>query len=169
MDSRSPLVHVLELRAPPNPFMSTEAAHRIGPRPACRDTDRSAPLFAADRQTFAALRAAALEHEAAVLGAHPHQEPVSLFPAPGIRLKCALTLHKSPYENEPPMLANAFGRCQCTGVCATVCDLHGGGMTPQAACAFGLSPKFSTPVEKTVEINGSARYSEAFAKMVWRT
>ena len=40
-------------------------------------------------QPFTALRAAALEHEAAVLGGHAHQEPVGLLPVPPVRLKCA--------------------------------------------------------------------------------
>src|SRR5216683_7728628 len=73
-------------------------------------------------------------------------------------------------ENEPTMLANAFGRCQSAQkmlrcqwrvVCAKVCVLQdlfadrGRSSLPTPAetgCAFGLSPKFSTPVEKTVEI-----------------
>ena len=71
---------------------------------------------------------------------------------------------------EPTMLANAFGRCQSDQkmlrcqwrlVCAKVCVLQdlfadpGRNSSPTPAetgCAFGLFPKFSTPVEKTVEI-----------------
>jgi hypothetical protein len=37
--------------------------------------------------------------------------------------------------------------------------------TPSNGMAFGLSPKFSTPVEKAVEIHGFACTSEAFSKI----
>src|SRR3954463_15659353 len=40
-------------------------------------------------QALAALRAAALEHQPAFLGRHPHEKPVRLFPVPPVRLKCA--------------------------------------------------------------------------------
>ena len=82
--------------------------------------------------------------------------------------------------NEPTMLANAFGRCQSEElmlrcqwrvVCAKVCVLQGlfadrgwnSSPTPaETGCAFGLFPKFSTPVEKTVEIRTDLSLSFGF-------
>src|SRR5437867_2971817 len=77
-----------------------------------RARPRSA-LFAAHGQTFAALRAAALQDQTAVLGAHPHHKPVRLLPMTRVRLERALALHGFPSgENEPTMLANGFRECQ---------------------------------------------------------
>jgi hypothetical protein len=62
-----------------------------------------------------------------------------------IRLKRALALHVTPQEeNEPSMVTNGFNECQCRWFVLE--------RLLQLVCAFGLSPKFSTPVEKTVEI-----------------
>jgi hypothetical protein len=70
-------------------------------------------LFAADRQAFAPLGAAALQDETAIFGAHPHQETVRLLAMTRIGLERALALHDIPSgENEPSMLANAFQECQ---------------------------------------------------------
>jgi hypothetical protein len=46
-----------------------------------------------------------------------------------------------------------FGECQSAQDCVRVCVLLRSWRSwePQPPCAFGLSPKFSTPVEKTVE------------------
>jgi hypothetical protein len=63
--------------------------------------------------------------------------------------------------NERTMLANEFGRCQCGVVCVRVSILQDFSADPaeilrrprqKRGYAFGLFPKFSTPVEKTVEI-----------------
>src|SRR5262245_58820443 len=61
-------------------------------------------LFAADRQTFAAFGTAALEHQSAVLRAHPHQKPVRPLAAARVGLERALSLHEIPSAwNEPSM------------------------------------------------------------------
>ena len=52
---------------------------------------------------------------------------------------------------EPPMLANAFQECQTLDECATVGVLSRESSSLFHPCAFGLFPKFSTPVEKAVE------------------
>src|SRR5262245_42832340 len=74
-------------------------------------------------------------------------------PPPGVRLERPLPLPIPSLGNEPSMLAFAFGRCQCSVDCATVPSLHESKSPLQGPCTFGLSPKFSTPVEKTVEIH----------------
>jgi hypothetical protein len=75
------------------------------------------------------------------------------FPAASdVRLESSLALHIPSLRNEPSMLAFVFGRCQRRAVCVTVATLHSRKTPQQGRCAFGLSPKFSTPVEKTVEI-----------------
>jgi hypothetical protein len=90
---------------------------------------------------------------------------------PCVRLRCRLLgwnvrfpfipCNSLRSENEPTMLANAFGRCQCGVVCVRVCILQDFSADPaeilrrprqKRGYAFGLFPKFSTPVEKTVEI-----------------
>ena len=50
----------------------------------------SAWLFRRDRQSLAAFRAATLENDPAVLGAHPNPKPVRATPAAAIWLKRAL-------------------------------------------------------------------------------
>ena len=47
-------------------------------------------LFLSHRQSLASFRPAAFENETAVLGAHPHHEPMGAPPAAAIRLKRAL-------------------------------------------------------------------------------
>jgi hypothetical protein len=44
--------------------------------------------------------------------------------------------------------------CQANWLCAKVAVFRSIGppLTPPHTCSFGLSPEFSTPVEKTVEI-----------------
>jgi hypothetical protein len=77
------------------------------------------------------------------------------FPAPArVWLERPLPLHIPSLGNEPTMLAFTFGRCQCRALCVTVPSLHESKSPLQGPCSFGLSPKFSTPVEKTVEIRG---------------
>src|SRR5262245_42515486 len=75
------------------------------------------------------------------------------LPVARIRLKRALSLHVTlPKKFEPAMLANAFEECQSGG---RVCYSRRPFLPVLACfnrCWFGLFPKFSTPVEKTVEI-----------------
>src|SRR3954463_10323457 len=49
------------------------------------------------------------------------------------------------------MLANGLIGCQSPGRCVRVCVLLRPVPAVVIPCAFGLSPKFSTPVEKSVE------------------
>jgi len=58
-------------------------------------------LLAADRQALSPLGPPALQHEAPVLGAHAHQEPVGSLPAPRIWLKRPLSLHVPSLERNP--------------------------------------------------------------------
>src|SRR6185503_8879648 len=127
---------------------------------------------AADGEPFAALRTAPLEHEPPVLGAHAHEESVRLLPVTRIGLKRAHSLgHEIPSRRravrasarqtaliEPLMLSNGFRECQSTGAqeCATVGVLLWPVPAAVDPCSFGLSPEFSTPVEKTVENRGEA-------------
>ncbi len=62
VDSNTPLVDLLELRTPADVFGWTE----------------SQELLAADRQTLPPLRAAAFQHEAAILRAHANEESMRL-------------------------------------------------------------------------------------------
>src|SRR5262249_54547219 len=73
---------------------------------------------------------------------------------------------QSSTENEPSMLANGFQQCQSDAVFseARVCysrrpsrALNCPVRVAVIQCSFGLSPEFSTPVEKTVENSGEAR------------
>ena len=118
----------------------------------------SCQLLATHSEPFAALRAAPFEHQPAVLGAHPHEKSVRLLAVTRVGLKRAHSLgHDIPSrEIEPSMLANGFGECQSTGAqeCATVGVLLWPVPAAVDPCSFGLSPKFSTPVEKTVENRG---------------
>lgn len=137
VDPDAAVVDLLKLDAAPNPLF----------RPELRQ------LFAADRQPFPALRPPALQDQAAVLGAHPDEEAVRPLAVTRVRLKCALSLHGSPSrETELSILANRFVGCQLRRPpgCATVSGLPRDS-PPAAMRAFGLSPEFSTPVEKTVE------------------
>src|SRR5688572_11122872 len=56
-------------------------------------------LLVGDRQTLASLGSTALEYDPPVLGCHADPEAVGLLAAPGIRLKCALSLHARLYES----------------------------------------------------------------------
>src|SRR5262249_28746602 len=59
---------------------------------------------------------------------------------------------------EPSMLSNGFRKCQCGRLnCVRVAVLHAPSQVQQADDRFGLPPKFSTPVEQTVEIPQIAR------------
>lgn len=65
------LVDALELRAAPNPFVRPERGHL-------------------QRQALPALGAAALQNQAAVLRAHPHEKSMGAPAAAIVRLKCSL-------------------------------------------------------------------------------
>jgi hypothetical protein len=65
------------------------------PRSASLALSITARLFAADCQSLAALCATALQHETAVLRAHPHEKAMRLLPVSRIRLKSTLALHFS--------------------------------------------------------------------------
>jgi hypothetical protein len=112
-------------------------------------------LFAADSETLPALGASPLQHEPAVFRAHPDQKSVRPLAPASVRLECALALHEPSFRgrNEPSMLSNGFDQCQWNdGLCySRRPSREPSGNTRPTPCAFGLSPKFSTPVEKTVE------------------
>ena len=82
MDSGATLVDLFELRAPANALVWAELQ-----------------LFAADRQAFSAFGAAALQHQAAVFGAHSHQKPMRLLAVARVGLKSPNSLsHDIPSE-----------------------------------------------------------------------
>src|SRR5262245_44807551 len=104
-------------------------------------------------KTLAALRASPFQHDTAVFRAHADQKAVCALPPARIGLKRALTLHDILRKVvELSMLANAFRQCQTLEECATVGVLSREFTGLFRPCAFGLFPKFSTPVEKAVEI-----------------
>jgi hypothetical protein len=111
------------------------------------------PLLAGDGQPFSAFCAASFQDEPTVLRAHTDEKTVRPLPSAGVGLKRAFTFHGILLvENEPSMLANAFGECQLTAGCVTVGVLSRSAVRSGIrSMLFGLPPKFSTPVEKTVE------------------
>jgi hypothetical protein len=109
MNARSALINQLKLGTAPNAF---ERAKSL-----VQSTGQAARLLAADREALAALCATPLQHEAAVLRAHPNQEAVRPFAATRIRLKSALALHdtsttETSRENELSMVAKLPEECQ---------------------------------------------------------
>ena len=80
-------VDQLEFGAPANPLARPKTSHREA-------------LLVADRQALPPLGAPTLQHEASVLGAHPHEEPVGPAAMTLVRLKCTLALHVSPHKND---------------------------------------------------------------------
>ena len=84
MEPDAALVDILEFRPSPNSLGNQEFQRK---------------LLAAYRQTLATLGAAALQDEATVFGAHPHQKSMRLRASTLIRLKRADSLsHDSPSE-----------------------------------------------------------------------
>ena len=77
VDPRAGLIDLLKLRVPPDPLVLAK-----------RQT-----LFAADRQPFSPLGAAALQYETAVLGAHTDEKPMRPRSVTRIGLKRAFPLH----------------------------------------------------------------------------
>ena len=70
-----------------------------------------------------------------------------------IGLKRALSLHAILWKlNEPPMLANAFSRCQSRRSVLQSASFPERLSVPGFHVRLVSSQKFSTPVEKTVEI-----------------
>jgi hypothetical protein len=111
-------------------------------------------LLAADRQAFTPFCPPPLQYKPAVFCTHSHQKPMSSLSAASIGLKRSLSLHCESFciNNKPSMVANAFLRCQLARLCVRVGGFRESSPRRSKACAFGCSPKFSTPVEKTVEI-----------------
>ena len=111
-------------------------------------------LLAADGQAFTTFRTPPLQHKSAVFRTHSHEKPMCFLAAPRIGLKSSLSLHCESFcsNNKPSMVANAFLRCQLARLCVRVGGFRESSPRRSRACAFGCSPKFSTPVEKTVEI-----------------
>ena len=135
----------------------------IGPAQAQR-------LFAADRQALPALGAAALQDESPVFRAHANQKSMCTAAAAFIRLESPLPFHRLLRECEVGVAVlrlsaneertfNGIGRFLTVSI-ARAFVLQSPVLrraftslfSPRSACRFGLSPKFSTPVEKTVEI-----------------
>src|SRR4029450_4813450 len=111
-------------------------------------------LLAADSQAFTPFRTPPFQHKAAVLGTHSYEKPMSFLAPASIGLKCPLSLHCERFwsNTRPSMVANAFLRCQLARLCVRVGGFRESSPRRSRACAFGCSPKFSTPGEKTVEI-----------------
>jgi hypothetical protein len=149
VNARALLIYTQKLGTAPNPFFRPEASHARG-----QTLRRPRLFFAADRQTLAPLGAAALQDETPVLGGHAHEKTVRPRAMARIWLKCSDTLsHVDPFDEE--RTANVSGRFRGVStrvVCVRVSVLHETSRPRKIRCAFGLSPKFSTPVEKTVEI-----------------
>ena len=109
-------------------------------------------LFAAHRQPFTAFGAPALEHQPAVFRTHTNQKAVCPPAMPRIRLKRALPLHDVPSERDRTAnVSEGVPRVSIQCDCVRVDVLSEALVRPARSCVFGLSPKFSTPVEKTVE------------------
>jgi hypothetical protein len=111
------------------------------------------PLARGDSQTLAALGAAALENDAAVLCTHAHPEPVSSTAAAAIWLKRAL--HWTPGWGDSPagetwIVTNEQKTCQFE---LLVCKHDAVVNSPAFANGPILRRKFSTPVQKPVEIS----------------
>ena len=160
VNARALLIYTQKLGTPPNPLFRPEASHARG-----QTLRRLRLFFAADRQALAALRAAALQDETPVLGGHPHEKTVRARAVARIWLKRSLTLHADPFDEE--RTANVSGRFRGVStrvVCVRVSVLHETSRPRKIRCAFGLFPKFSTPVEKTVEIK--APHGESLSNQV---
>ena len=77
-------------------FVDRYPARRVGIPPvgeSARSEGMPPILFAADRETLAALCAPALEHETPVACAHTHEKPVRLAAVPPVRLERSLATH----------------------------------------------------------------------------
>jgi hypothetical protein len=139
VDARTLRVNQLILGAFADPFLRPENGRGHG-------------LFAADRKAFTPLGAAALQHQAAILGAHPYEKPMGFLTVASIRLERALALHEVPSVKRTFNVSEGVPKVSTLMGCATVCVLlENDSNHLSSSCVFGLLPKFSTPVEKTVE------------------
>ena len=123
-------------------------------------------LLVTHSEPLPALRPAALEHQTPVLGAHAHEKAVRPFAAPRVGLKRALalrheipslypTLSVLPVNHVPRESNRQCYRTLSKGVnegrfCAKFFTFSAIHSSRSNSCVFGLPPKFSTPVEKTV-------------------
>jgi hypothetical protein len=137
VNPRTRLVNRLKLRVTPDPLVWAEPQ----------------VLFAADGQPLAPLGPAALQYQAAVLGAHTDEKPVRRLAVAVIGLKCTLPLHsvlrtsKRTFNTSEGVRRVSNGMALCYSLRPS---RHHTGSHPRLM-QFGLSTEFSTPVEKTVE------------------
>ena len=139
-------------------FDGHEFRPRAQPRVAAKSSEpwpAELRLARGNRQALAAFGAAPLENDAAVLRAHPHPEPVSSTAAAAIWLKRAL--HGTPGLGDSPdgetrIVATRQKTCQF-GRLVCIRD-RCGRFAGFRRCARPRRRKFSTPVEKPVEISG---------------
>ena len=115
-----------------------------------RSCDRC--LLAADRQACYALSHAAVSAQGGRSWVtHSREKPMS-FPCGGeywagnVRFPFIASPSAATYK--PSMVANAFLRCQLARLCVTVGGFRESSPRRSRACAFGCSPKFSTPSGK---------------------
>jgi hypothetical protein len=151
-------IRPLKLRTPPDPLVS---------RKALRHRALLVLSLVRDSQTFPALRAASLQHDAAVLCRHSHTEAVGLAAATRVGLKCApslchgdCVLHTN-WSVESSSRETPNTSCRLSNVskpeadlwrCATVRGRRGRrSVVGGHSSPFGFSPKISTPVENIVE------------------
>jgi len=136
------LVNLLKIGSAPNSLASRESSH-----------GRSrGGLLGAHREALPPPGAAPFQDDPPVFGGHANQKTVRALAMPVVRLECAFTLHVTPRLRTESIMLRAFPE----GVNAKRFVLESRSFTkrrtPVNSCVFGLSPKFSTPVEKAVEI-----------------
>jgi len=109
-------------------------------------------LVAGDSQPFPAFRTAPFQYEPSFLGAHADEKSMRSPTAARIGLKRAFTFHGESWDLKRTVnVSEGIPRVSIERRCVTVCVLPTAFGLGPAKCVFGLSPKFSTPVEKTVE------------------
>jgi len=114
--------------------------------------DGISELLAADRKTLAPLGTAAFQHQAPILRAHANEKPMRL----GTMTRIGLKSPNSLSHDIPSVLrrtVNVSERVRGVSITLTVLQSASSSRIQPVVnpCPFGLSPKFSTPVEKTVE------------------
>jgi hypothetical protein len=141
VDPRPGLVDLLELRMSAYPLIRAQ-----------RQT-----LFAADSQPLSPLRAAALQDKATILAAHADKKPVRPRSMTRVGLKRALPLHsvlrksKRTFNRSEGVRGVSNRMALCYSRRPSRAWRGASRYSPRGPCRFGLSPEFSTPVEKTVE------------------
>lgn len=180
MGAASGLIDRLVLGMPPDPLVGPESL--VGHRRS-RPRDRWVPGAGRplDREALPALRASALEHDAAPRRGHPDKEAVRALPAPVVRLKGALHRNSRssamraarPFTRvEPPILRIRSAMCQRARTtpggfsgagggrfapsCGTVCRSLRRGRLSGAGSPVGRPSEISTVVENIVEKPASA-------------